>query len=43
MTNNLKTVGLLGFLGALVWLIAIGVLGQSVGLWVGLILAGGIN
>ncbi len=43
MTNNLKTVGLLGFLGALVWIIAIGVLGQSVGLWVGLILAGGMN
>jgi len=43
MTNNLKTVGLLGFLGALVWLIAIALFPGSNGIWIGLVLAGGLN
>lgn len=43
MTNNLKTVGLLAFLGALVWLIAIAVFGQGSGMWIGFLLAGGMN
>lgn len=40
--NNLKTVALLGFLSALVWVVAYQFGGQY-GIWIGLVLAVGIN
>ena len=40
--NNLKTVGLLSFMSALVWLIAIQ-FGGGAGIWIGLVLAVGLN
>jgi len=43
MQNNLKTVGLLAFLSALVWLIGIGLFGGSNGFWIGLLFAVGLN
>jgi heat shock protein HtpX len=43
MTNNLKTVGMLAFLGALVWLIAIALFPGNGGIWIGFLLAGGMN
>ena len=41
--NNLKTVALLSFMSALVWFIGIGLFGTTNGLWIGLLLAVGLN
>ncbi len=41
--NNLKTVGLLGFLSALVWLIGYELFGGSGGFYIGLVFAVGVN
>jgi heat shock protein HtpX len=43
MQNNLKTVGLLAFLSALVWFIGIGLFGTGNGFWIGLLFAVGLN
>lgn len=43
MTNNLKTVGLLGLLSALVWYLGIALFGGSGGFWIGLLFAVGLN
>jgi len=43
MTNNLKTVGLLAFMSALVWWLGIALFGGSGGFYIGLLFAIGIN
>ena len=43
MQNNLKTVGLLAFMSALVWFIGIGLFGSGNGFWIGLLFAVGLN
>lgn len=41
--NNLKTVALLSFMSALVWFLGIALFGSTNGLWIGLLLAVGLN
>jgi heat shock protein HtpX len=43
MTNNLKTVGLLAFMSALVWWLGIALFGRGSGFYIGLIFAAGLN
>ncbi len=43
MTNNLKTVGLLALMSALVWWVGIALFGEGQGFYMGLIFAAGLN